>query len=93
METALTITVEPKHLHDGWALVLEYHKASGDLLTVCVMTAAQAAQMPAETVLSDYVVKHLGNVLAREAPGCFAPNKTHATLTFDRQTGRVKASR
>src|SRR6266508_1049546 len=87
---AFTITVTPQHLHDGWALVLEHSLHTGELVTVSVMTREQADRLPAETELSEFVVKTLGNVLAREAPGCFAPNKAQAILTFDARTGRVK---
>ncbi len=89
----LSIVVTPKHLTDGWFLVLETSLATGEVVTVSVLTAEQAARLPAETALSEFVVKPLGNVLAREAAGCFAANKVQATLTFDARTGRVKTIR
>jgi len=88
METPLTITVTPQHLKGEWKLVQEFSRASGDLLTVSIMTTEEAQRLPAETALSDFVVKTLGNVLVREASGCFAGGKTKAKLTF-RLNGRV----
>ena len=89
MDTPLTMTVEPKHLKDGWVLVLEFLQKTGDLVTASIMPFEQGRAMPDDTLLSFYVVKHLGNVLAREAAGCFAPNKKQAVLTFN-TAGRVK---
>ena len=85
----LTITVTPKHILGDWMLVYEISKATGDVITVSIVTADQAAALPVETELSEYLVKKLGNVLAREAPGCFAKSD-RATVTFDARTARVK---
>lgn len=89
MDTACTLEVTPTHVRDGWILVLEFATATDELVTVSILTDAQAARLPFVTETSQYVHKKLGTVLAREAPGCFAGQKTTATLTFDRQTGRV----
>ena len=88
MAESLTLTVTPAHLKSQWKLVYEFHKETGTLLTLSPMVAEQAAQMPTETATSDFVVKALGNVLAREAGGCFAPNKKQAVLTFN-ENGRI----
>lgn len=88
METPLTITVTPQHLRGDWRLVLEFQRETQTLLTASILSEEAAARLPTATPYADFVIKKLGNVLAREAPGCFAPNKAKAVLTLNAD-GRI----